>query len=627
MCGLVAWASATRALPEDALDRMTDALAARGPDGRGTWRSEAGRVALGHRRLAIVDRSAAGAQPMSDADGRVHLVCNGEIYNHPALRTELEALGHRYRSDSDSETVLHAWKAWGEDCVHRFRGMFAFALWDARESRLFAARDHVGIKPLYLAHRGDGLALASQPKAFRALPGFVPALDRHAFADYLAYGIVPDERAAFDGVEKLPPGHRLTWQDGRVAIERYWRVRHAPRIVDPRVARERLDAALAEAVGLQLMSDVPLASFLSGGIDSSLVTALAGEARGAAMDSLTVGFDEAASDERAHADVAARHVGTRAHVAVLRREEAPALIDDLVEAFDEPFGMGAALPMLRIARLARDEGFTVVLSGDGADELFAGYHHHDALARRYRRRGRASAERVANAPLAWLTRAALGPFHPLEHYRPHEAMLAPALRHALLAEMPDTGVGTRREDDDDTAGNAARRGRPDRCPRWRERRHFPTDLGAVDAARVYDLNTYLPDEILVKVDRATMAYGVEARVPFLDQRLVELAFAIDGALHHANGERKALLKRVAARVLPASILTTRKKGFSIPLDAWLEADGGAWRREMADAIVDGRLVAAGALRADTLRATLERASPGVTFQLYLAERWARRWLD
>ena len=607
MCGFVAWASTSRALPQTALDRMSDALASRGPDGRGTRRIDEGRVALGHRRLAIVDLSDAGSQPMSDADGQVWLVCNGEIYNHPALRRELEALGHRYRSDSDSETIIHAWKAWGADCVHRFRGMFAFALWDTRERCLFAARDHLGIKPLYLAARDDGLALASQPKAFRDLPGFVPALDRAAFVDYLAYGIVPDDRAAFDGVAKLPPGHRLTWRDGRHAIERYWQVRHEVTIDDPHEAGERLDAALAEAVELQLMSDVPLASFLSGGIDSSLVTALATTARGAAMDSLTVGFEERESDERGFAELAARHSGTRPHVAVLRRDEAPALIDELVEAFDEPFGMGAALPMLRIARLAREEGFKVVLSGDGADELFAGYHHHDALARRYRRRGRESAERVVNPPLAWLTRAALGPFHALEHYRPHEAMMSPELRGQVLgetmADAPAAGLG------------------------WRERRHFPGTLGATDAARLYDLNTYLPDEILVKVDRATMAFGVEARVPFLDQRLVELAFAIDGALHHAAGERKALLKRVAARHLPESILTTRKKGFSIPLERWLDAEDGASRRAMAAAVSDGHLVAAGALRGDGLARALDDAPPGVTFQLYLAERWARRWLD
>ncbi|MGR3495264.1 asparagine synthase (glutamine-hydrolyzing) [Citreimonas sp.] len=599
MCGIVGCVSAKGRQPVDDMDRAfehaCDALAHRGPDGRGIWTADDAHARLGHRRLAIVDPSPAGAQPMLCPDSGRVLVYNGEIYNHPALRRELEALGHRYRTRCDSETILHAYTAWGADCVARLRGIFAFAIWDPATRALFAARDHLGVKPLCYRD-GDGwFAFASQPRALRPLG--LAGVDPQAMRDYLSYGIVPDSGGAFPGLRKLSPAHALSWRDGQLRTWRYWSLPERADITDAAEAEALLADALPRAVEDQLMSDVPVATFLSGGIDSSLVSALAAVRGGAPLPAFTLGFPEAESDERPFARTAAHAIGAPLHEAVLDRTRALALIDTLVEAFDEPFGMGAALPMLAVSEQVAQAGYKVVLSGDGADELFAGYRHYDALSGRYARRGMATAVRARNPLRAALTRLSHGRFDPLQWYHPHEAMLTPETQAVL-------------------AGPALAQ----TCAR-RRASGFPTDRGAVDAARRYDVAGYLPDEILSKVDRATMHHGVEARVPFLDPELVTLAFRIDPALHH-GGDRKALMKRVAARWLPDSMLTARKKGFSPPLHLWLADD--ALQAGFRALIDGGRLVEAGLLHRDAAR-RLAMLGPGPTFQIYLAERWMRRW--
>ena len=604
MCGIVGRVSRSRPVARDAFERMTDRLAHRGPDGRGTFYARDERVALGHRRLSIVDLSPAGSQPMTLADAGLALVYNGEIYNHPELRAELESHGHVYRSHCDTETVLHAYARWGEDCVSRFRGIFSFALWDDRRGQLFAARDHLGVKPFYYLDEDQGLAFASQPGAFLELPGFEPRIDPQGFLDYLSYGVVPGDRAVYRGVSKLPPGHVLTWRDGSVRTRSFWRPPERADIHDPDAAARALEDALESVVAMQLRSDVPVATFLSGGIDSSLITAIAGARRDEPTTAYTIGFDVERSDERAYAARAAEHCGARPVVEVLTAADVERTIDDAVEAYDEPFGIGAALPMVAISRLAAAHGTKVVLSGDGADELFAGYRHYDDLARHYRRAGRVTAERVGNWPRHLLARARHGRFDPLQAYKCHNAELAGTARERLCGPaLRDVVSG-----------------------RWRESDRFRRDLGAVEAGRRCDLDTYLPDEILVKVDRASMRFGIEARVPFLDPALVELAFRIAPGLHYAGGERKALLKRAAARWLPADVLGLRKKGFSAPLGEWLRA-GDAQRRMRAE-LAEGHLVETGLLDAEALAPTLgalRRPMAGL-LQLYLLERWARRWL-
>lgn len=602
MCGLVGRIG-DEAIDPELFGRMTDALTPRGPDGRGVAFLAGGRVALGHRRLAIIDLTDAGAQPMTNEDGRLRLVFNGEIYNHAELRETLVRCGHRYASATDSETILHAYEEWGPGCVHRFRGIFAFAIYDEKSRTLFAARDHVGVKPFYYLHDRETFLFASQPRALLADPEADRGIDPDAFLDFLAYGVVPDSEAAYPGMRKLPPGHTLLYRNGRITLDRYWSVVSEPKIFDFDEARRELEKQLEESIRTQLMSDVPVATYLSGGIDSSLLTAIAAEASGTTLDTLTVGFEERESDERPYARLVSARFGTRTHESVLTRDDAVALADEVVEAFDEPFGMGAAFPMLAVAKATRDAGLKVVLSGDGADELFIGYRHYDELHARYKRCGRRTADRVRDPLRYTAARLLTGPFDPLRYYRPHEAMLPDLVQRRLVPH-----------------GRLEARRRP---PGWRAAKYFDRGLGAIDAARLFDLNGYLPDEILVKVDRTTMACGVEARVPFLDPKLIELALAVDTSVHYRDGQRKSLLKAAARRWLPDEVLTQRKKGFSIPLHRWILA--ADWHGTLVDEVADGLLVERGLLDGDAVRGVLDDLPKEVTFQLYLAERWARRW--
>lgn len=607
MCGIVGRVSMRGPVARDAFERMTDRLAHRGPDGRGTWYGRADRVALGHRRLAILDLTPAGAQPMTLPGSGLWLTYNGEIYNHPALQVQLEAKGHVYRSRCDSETILHAYAEWGTDCVERLAGIFAFAIWDEGAGRLFAARDQIGVKPLYLVEEDGTLAFASQPAAFLDLPSFDAAPDAQAMLDYMTYGVVPGTRGAFAGVTKLPPAHALVWQDGRMRQWRYWALPAEPDIHDADTATALLEETLDAVVTSQLASDVPVATFLSGGIDSSLLSAIATERSGGPVTAYTIGFDSPRFDERAFAATAAKAIGARPVVAVMTEDELDRTFDDVARAYDEPFGINSALPMVRIARLASEHGTRVVLGGDGADELFAGYRHYDAFAAYYRQHGRATGDARAKGLIGKL-RGLLAPFDPLSQYRAHNGRLA--------GQIAETMAGPALRDS--TGGAPAPR-------RHRERLHLDLGRGPVDAARRADIATYLTDEILTKVDRATMAYGIEARVPLIDPRLAQLAFRIAPALHYAGGERKALLKRVGSRWVPPAVLSARKRGFTPPVADWLQRP--ARQADMRARIRDGRLVAAGIVRRDGFDRAIDALDQPLTglLNLYLLERWAERW--
>ncbi len=605
MCGITGWISADTPIGRDAFERMTDRLAARGPDGRGVWFARNDRIALGHRRLAIVDLSSAGAQPMSHDARGLRLTFNGEIYNHPELRRELEARGCVYRSRCDAETILHAYAEWGDDCVTRLRGIFAFAIWDEHRARLFAARDHLGVKPLYFTDGPRGFAFASQPRAFLDLPGFAPAIAPDAFVDYLTYGVVPGERAAFKGVNKLSPAHTLEWRDGVIRTRQYWSLPDVADIVDGEAARLAVEDALRDAVASQLMSDVPVSMLLSGGIDSSLVTAIATGQGAPSAKAFTLGFNVPASDERAFAAKAAARCKIEHVVEVLEPNDIDGVIDATVEAFDEPFGIDAALPMIAISRFMASHRVKVVLTGDGADELFAGYRHYDDLSSLYGKWGKTTAAHAGDRRRAFLMRLLRKRFTPLAAYTAHNGWIA----------------------DRSVAGLAGPALRGHAAERWREGRCFPNTRGPVDAGRRCDLATYLPDEILVKVDRATMAYGIEARVPFLDPKLVELAFRISPDLHYRNGERKALLKAVGRRWLPEDILTARKKGFSAPI-AELVVPTPERRAQLMDSVGEGPLVSAGFLEKKGVEQSIRTSTypAGALLQLYLLDRWARRWI-
>lgn len=589
---------------------MLDELANRGPDGRGVRALDNGGVLLGHRRLAIIDLSPDGAQPICNEDGTIWLTYNGEIYNFRELRETLLQRGHRFRSRTDSEVIVHAYEEWGSACVTRLRGIFAFGLWDDRDKTLFLARDPLGVKPLYYARYAGRFTFASQPKAILADPAFTRKIDPHGLRDFLAYGYIPYARSGFADMARLPPGHSASLKGDALLLQRYWQLECADDIRDPGEAVERLQAGIADAVRTQLVADVPVGCFLSGGIDSSLLVAMA-RPHLPELRSLTVGFTEADSDERGYARIVAEHFGTRHVESVIGSHDIRLRLCEMQEHFDEPFDPTAPIPFLEVARLARESGTTVALGGDGADEMFAGYLRYDDFDRP-----------------AWLAQGF--PTTVWKMLRRHEVLgprpsaagdLARYFRYegCLDAEGLRAIFGKRLlaalRDDHDAA----------------MRRFYRPDLPAVSAARYLDVHLFMVDQVLCKVDRASMAHGVEVRVPFLDPELVALAFRIPLAFHYRRGERKSLLKQIAANYLPAQAVTARKKGFSSPLLRWFDNDlVPSSHHEHAG---PNRLVQAGLLHPDwsqrlaAVPSLQGAAGKRARLLILAAELWARRWID
>ncbi|MFN6935188.1 MAG: XrtA/PEP-CTERM system amidotransferase, partial [Tsuneonella sp.] len=557
---------------------MTDALAHRGPDGEGAWTAPG--VALGHRRLSIIDL-AGSPQPMASADGRAMIVFNGEIYNFRELRRELESSGARFATEGDTETILAAWQKWGPDCLSRLHGMFAFALYDLERRSLFLARDRLGVKPLFTAMLSDGsLAFASELKGLLAHPLLRREIDPLAIEDYLAWGYVPDHRSILKGVEKLPAGHfRLLKHDATPASPvRWWDVSFAERRSETASDLEaELLFRLREAVTSRMVSDVPLGAFLSGGVDSSSVVALMAEANRDPVRTCSIGFDDEALDETSYArDVAARF-GTEHRERKVGSDDFSE-IDRLVGMFDEPFADASALPMFRVCQLAR-ETVTVALSGDGADEAFAGYRRHRFHAAEERARavfparlrGPAFGALGAIWPKAdWAPRAlrAKTTFQSLsasgeEGYARALSVVPPELRLGLYTEAFRRELGDYRAE----------------RPLIDLMRSAPARSG-LDRAQYADLMFWLPGDILTKVDRTSMAVGLEAREPLLDHRLVEFASGLSERLRIKGGQGKWLLKHAMERYLPREVLYRPKQGFVTPIAQWLRGPLAAEARRI-----------------------------------------------
>jgi len=599
MCGILGTMRNDGAVEQTEFERMLATLSARGPDGSHSRILEGGRVALGHNRLSIIDLSDAAAEPMPNEDGTVWLTFNGEIYNFRALRERLQAAGHRFRSRSDSEVIIHAYEEWGDRCVDRLGGIFAFAIYDSRNRRLLLARDHLGVKPLYYRADADGIAFASQPRALLAQPGFTPRLDLEAFRYYLAYGYVPGEHCAFDTIRKLPAGCRYVYEAGAGRMERYWRLEYRPEILSEPEAVERVKETLGEVVRRQTVSDVPIGVFLSGGVDSSLVSAIVARSTDTPVKSFTIGFEQPEQDERPFARIAATAIGTVHHEKVLDVGDIPGMIINHLEIYDEPFYDTSGFSTYMVSRLAREQGVKVILSGDGGDELFAGYRRYDAYASRLA--PAAAGASIGRRLLSMVRRPQI--VDPVSAYFEQIGFFGGPAQEEIL------GPGVAR-------------------PSWRHLRpleeSYPEGAQGVVGAQVMDLNTYLVDDILTKVDRASMACGLEVRVPLLDRDLVELAFRIGSDITYARNERKGLLKRAVADLLPAEILTTRKRGFSVPLKLWVS---DAFRRTAKKLLLEGSLVSRGVLRPEGLGRVIEVGKRRQAWLLLSAELWARRWLE
>jgi asparagine synthase (glutamine-hydrolysing) len=579
-----------------AVARMTGTLRHRGPDDEGVWVDASAGIGLGHRRLAIIDLSPSGHQPMHSVCGRFVIVFNGEIYNFRALRKSLEPLGHRFRGGSDTEVMLAAIVEWGlEEAVRRFIGMFAFALWDRRERVLHLVRDRLGIKPLYYGSMNGALLFASELKALRAHPKFAPAVDRDALVSFMRHAYIPSPRTIYPGVFKLPPGTILSIRDGRGASDQtpvaYWSAREvakrgldSPLDVSTDEAVSRLEALLRDAVKLRLESDVPLGAFLSGGVDSSTVVALMQAESSRPVRTFAIGFHESNYDEAAHAKAVAAHLHTDHTELYVEPSDALRLIPRIPDWYDEPFADSSQLPTFLVSQMTRRH-VTVALSGDGGDELFAGYdryfwaesiwHIAGRIPQHWRNRAAGALTRLSPAridKIAGLLPARLRP--PRAGDKSHK--LASTLRLEGVDAVYRRMLSQWEDPERVVLGATEPKG-----VLWDE--SLATDFpDFVSRAQFLDLVTYLPDDILTKVDRASMAVGLEARVPLLDHRVVELAWQLPFSFKVRNGQRKWILRQVLHRHVPSELIDRPKMGFGVPIDVWLRGPLKEWAEGLLD---------------------------------------------
>lgn len=563
MCGIVGIAG-TAPQPDRAwLPIARDTLIHRGPDDFGEWWSGCGRVGLAHRRLSILDLSPLGHQPMHSGAQGLSIVFNGEIYNFAELRRELEQVGHGFRSHSDTEVLLAAYAQWGTECLSRLNGMFAFALFDAPRQRLFLARDRAGEKPLFYRLDGGFLWFASELKALMAHPALPRRIDPEALDCYLAMGFVPGERCILEGYSKLPPAHAMTFdlREGAATVWRYWQLPelHASAAtVDETSLLDELEALLEDAVGRQLVADVPVGILLSGGMDSSLVTAMAVR-HSYKVRTFSIGFPgHGKLDESPHARLIASHFGTE-HVELMAEPTNADLLPTLARQFDEPLVDSSMFPTWLVSRLVRQH-CAVALGGDGGDELFAGYGHYSRLLWMQRHLSQVPGclrRAVAQGAQRFLPAGFKG--------RNYLQELHLDLRHSLPLLASYFDATTRRR----LLGD--RRSHMLGAARIREA-SIPQQVDLLQRATRMDFGNYLAEDILVKVDRASMLNSLEVRAPLLDHRVIEFAFSrVPSHLKATEREKKVLLKRLAARVLPPKFDRQRKQGFMIPLADWLKA--------------------------------------------------------
>lgn len=607
MCGITGFLGHQKNIAAvEAAGRMTDTLHHRGPDARGVWTDDEAGIALGHRRLAIVDLSAAGSQPMHSACRRYVMAFNGEIYNHALLRQEL---AQQWRGHSDTETLLAAISRWGvEKTLQRAVGMFAIALWDRLERRLTLIRDRMGEKPLYYGWSHGCFLFGSELKALHSYPGFDAEIDRDALSLYFRHNYLPAPHSIYRHVFKLEPGCMLslTLDDARtpappglsapaafgtLRLHRWWSLRaaaeagQAQQISDEVEAVERLEACLREAIRLQSVADVPLGAFLSGGVDSSLIVALMQSASARPVHTYTIGFDEAAYDEAGHARAIARHLGTSHTELYVSAAQGLDVIPGLATLYDEPFSDVSQIPTFLVAQQARKH-VTVALSGDAGDELFAGYNRH--------LKARHIWDLMSRMPQGSRRWFAAGLMRmPPQVANMLERLAPKRMRVSLLADkflkLADRLDGAR--DCDDFYLNLVSEWKhpealvlnaSEPATLLRRRDQWPALPSFEDRMMYLDSMTYLPDDILVKVDRAAMGVSLETRVPFLDHRVVEMAWRLPVAMKIDQGQGKAILRKILYKHVPREMIERPKQGFAVPIGAWLRGP----LRDWADALLD-----------------------------------------
>ncbi len=644
MCGITGgvWTDSEKAISRECLAQMTEVLRHRGPDDEGFYTSDlqihpglqgTPGVALGFRRLCVIDL-AGGRQPISNEDGSIWMVVNGEIYNHAALRRRLEGSGHTLRTRCDIEVIVHLYEDEGPRCLESLVGMFALAIWDAKKGILLLARDRLGQKPLFLSAQPDRLIFASELKSLLQVADLPREIDPQALDEFLTYQYVPAPRTIFKTIHKLPPAHYAVYDRGSLSVHRYWQPDlNSQNQVTAQVAQEQLLACLTQSVQLRLASDVPLGAFLSGGIDSSMIVALAGELLQQPLHTFSMGFlkpegtPETVYDETAYAQQVARKLGTNHHEFRIGPEAVTEVLPQLVWYYDEPFADSSAVPTWWLSKFTRQE-VTVALTGDGGDELFAGYPQHLAT-------------RLADyfdrlpAPLRWLGTASFWQRLPggrrqrgriRQFKRLVEALgLEPAQRHlqwiaifneTRRAQLYNEQWITQLGGDPVVHLAAAMQTASGRDP--------------VTRGSLADLLTYLPGDLMTKVDVASMAHGLECRSPFLDHRVVEFAAGLPVSWKIRWGRGKWLLRQACAGKLPDSVLKRPKKGFGVPLEPWFR---GPLRGLLQEVLLDDQTLSRGYFRPEAVRQLVddhlqERFDHSARLWLLLIwELWQREWLS
>lgn len=604
--------------------RMGDTLRHRGPDDEGIWSEDA--VALASRRLAVIDLSPRGRQPIANEDGSILIVLNGEVYNFQEIRARLESRGHRFRSDTDTEAVVHLYEEDGIDCLQHLRGMFAFAIWDAPRRRLFLARDRLGKKPLFYAASKDSLVFASEIRALFQDPGVSREPDVEAIHHFLTFGYVPSPWSSFRAIRKLPPAHYLLVHDGDIAIHRYWSLAYEPRRQAAEAAvLEELESVLEDAVRLRLVSDVPLGALLSGGLDSSLVVALMRRFVTGRLETFSIGFEQPEYDELRYARQVADRFDTEHHELIVK-PDAVAALPRLVWHYGEPFADSSALPSFALCEMAR--GFvTVALNGDGGDEVFLGYDRYRAgvvadwaaTVPRPLRSGIAALARVlpGTGSRSW----------PARVRRFAEGLpMGGSRRYARWVALADEAAKARLYTDD----FAKRTAGADSLALLDVAFAESAARSPVETMADVDVRLYLPDDLLVKMDIASMAHSLELRSPLLDHKVVEFAATLPASLKFRRLSQKYLLKRLMRGVLPAPVIRRRKAGFGVPIDHWFRHE----LLDMAgDLLLDRTARARGYFRPDAVRRLLDDHAGGRAdhhlqlWSLLVLELWHRMFVD
>jgi asparagine synthase (glutamine-hydrolysing) len=632
MCGICGIVGFDDGFPvsEELVRRMSDTLIHRGPDDAGALHRTAERVALGHRRLSIVDLSPAGRQPMSNEDGSVWIAYNGEVYNHAALRAELEAKGHVYRSHTDTETIVHLYEEEGPRCVERLHGMFALAIWDARRRELFLARDRLGVKPLYYAPLPGGLLFGSELKALLAHPALARELDEEAFFHYLTFAFAPAPSTLFAGVRKLAPAQRMTVAaDGATTSEIYWTpfdgelAAEVAQLSEPELERRVLDT-LRGSIAKRMMSDVPFGVFLSGGLDSSTNVALMSELTSEPVRTFsTAPKGHPKYDELEPARLVARRFGTDHHEVLLDESDLEDFIPQLIEMQDEPLADWTCVPQHFVSRLAREQNTPVVQVGEGADELFHGYKgyaDHRRFLEPFQRVPRPARLAAGRAGVALAGRLGRGVRH------------AEALDDAARGPLFYWGgsICWRGRLKDEVLGPALRPHDSSLAlvePLWEQARASGADTLA--AMTYVELKQRLAELLLQRLDRIAMLSSVEGREPFLDHELVELALALPPRMKHRDGVGKHVLRRAVRDLLPQEILDRPKQGFGTPMAEWLRGDFG---RRAQETVVRSSLIERGALRPEPIVRLFEAHRRGRAdwsyhlWNAYNACAWHDRWV-